>query len=372
MSPAGSPSPPTKSRVDLLRLSVGLASTAVLVIATSTQAAGAVTAGSPFSTVPGIVQASLLESPTFGPVVAEGTLTDTSGNKAAGLGAALALPGEEINKTQRIGSRIVTPTVGWAASSSDGSFSLRIDPHLVRHGYESAAGIVNLQLVAWNGSSETDWFMPVSLASATTGGAAAAGSDSIRLVLNRKMDSGARPVGDASVPCTYTLLSTDNVWDNAGESLPWLGTGNPGTTSQFSIGYSHGETTGSAASSTGAFGSWSANGTTSTTADVTFTWAPQNTDRFYEVQSQYGKYKTPCSPTIYTWARQPTGGAQYVAAPMSNWCGGPYVTYEGPGLTFTRSSSSGDHFALSGGGEGFDGAWHRPFVWTAITAQIGG
>jgi hypothetical protein len=152
------------------------------------------------------------------------------------------------------------------------------------------------------------------------------------------------PTPDVAGCGYYTLLSTWNAWDNSGESLPFYSS----TTSWFSIGSSHSITLGTAASGSGSYGTWGASGSYTLSAGVVRTWDQSSADRFYQVQTQYGKYSVTC----YGYRVQPiqdTGGSSSVSEGWQNWCSNGWVVPEPAGFTFQRNTSSGYHYNLGGG-----------------------
>jgi hypothetical protein len=107
---------------------------------------------------------------------------------------------------------------------------------------------------------------------------------------------------------------------------------------------------GSAASGSGVFGSWSANGTATTSTGVTKSWPASIAYRSYLVGITYGKYRQQCySIWQDAWKAWPLGHNGYNdddsagPQPVWNFCG-----TESAGL-WTRESSSGSHYSNSVG-----------------------
>src|SRR6266508_2254430 len=98
---------------------------------------------------PAVVDASVLGRTTAGPIVASGRLLDAGGRPSPGTVALVAWPNDASNRAAGVGATVLTPTVGWAAAGSDGSFSLRLDPTLVTADYVNADGRVNLEAIGW-------------------------------------------------------------------------------------------------------------------------------------------------------------------------------------------------------------------------------
>jgi hypothetical protein len=309
--------------------------------------------------MPGVVDSSILRTPTVGQVVAQGKLTDSSGHPTSGTVAAVAWPAESLNKTFKIGDRIPTPTVGWTSAGSNGAFTLRVDRTRLPSGYVSPSGQLDLIVVGWSAGHVGQWSMSTTLASGSptsslaplSSGAGSTANISIRLK-DSVIASPAAAMGRLApitntpdaIGCYYILKSTYLAWDNAGESFPWYYS----TTSGFSVSSSHGVTLGVGTSSSGAYGSFSNTGSYSTSAGVSNTWAKTPDDRTYRVQTQYGKYQNIC--TVWM-ARpiQPTGGSQTVYTGWTNFCGSHKWAPEAGGTEFKRVSGSGYHFYQSGG-----------------------
>ncbi|MEP6751799.1 MAG: hypothetical protein ABI959_03530 [Candidatus Dormiibacterota bacterium] len=302
-------------------------------------------------TIPGAVDVSIFRSPTSGPAVATGALTDDHGNATSGTVAALAWPDEILSSTFKVGDRIPTPTVGWTSAKGDGTFTLRIDPRRLPAGYLSSSGHVNLNVFAWNGGRFADWSMSSQLASPSTYFQSLSVNRSdvptLRLALKAQIAPSvgtivSRP--DVAGCGYYTLISTSLAWDDAGESLPFYSS----TTSWFSLGSSHSVTLGVATSFNGTYGSWSASGSYTVSSGVLRTWDSSSDDRYYQVQTQYGKYSVSC----YGYRVLPikdTGQSATVIKGWQNWCRQPWIVSEPANFTFQRSGSSGYHYSLGGG-----------------------
>jgi hypothetical protein len=302
--------------------------------------------------VPGILDTSVLKTATHGPIVATGTLANAAGTATSGWVAALAMPGEQFNKSLKIGDRIPTPTVGWAAAGGDGAFTLRVDQNLFPRGYLSPTGQANLELIAWNGTTQTQWFTPAQVKSVVAAPTPINAKAPTRLNLRMKDAIVSAPRLSAKVPtvpyagaCVYILVGKYLVWDNVGESLPYTGSQ---TTSWFSIGTSHSLTVGAATSATGAYGTWRASGSYTTSAGVSITWPHTTADVTYRVQTQYAKVLNSCGFYL-TYPLGPTGGNAVVAIAAPDWCNYGWEVPMSQGVTFTRNSSAGYDFNLSGG-----------------------
>jgi len=295
----------------------------------------------PSSKVPAIVDESIFSSASNGPEVATGALADRSGRATAGTVVALAWPTEAVNKKFKVGDRIPTPTVGWGRAGSDGSFSLKLNSARITTDYVDGSGQLDLVLVAFDGSSQTQWGMSAHLDSAQP-------KEHVDMRMTDPIAGGpsggvafGQPVS-AVAGCYYVLKATYNAWDNVAESYPYYYS----TTSSFSIGYSHTMTLGAATSASGNYGTWSAGGGYAVTSGVSFSWSASNADRVYQVQTQYGKYQAICLPWLVK-PIGPTGGARTVSSGWLDMCG--YAVAVGAGLTWTRNQSSGYHFSESWG-----------------------
>jgi len=108
-------------------------------------------------------------------------------------------------------------------------------------------------------------------------------------------------------------------------------------------------TVGAAASVSGTYGSWSANGTSSATSGVTFTWAESVAYRDFRVQLKYGKFRLRCGGIYFNdyteMVRYPTGGFTTASLGSSTYANCVPVSQ---GL-WARSSGSGNHFSTSVG-----------------------
>lgn len=299
-----------------------------------------------------------MQAPTNGPVVAVGTLVDADGLPAAGTVAVTAWPDETFNRTLGIGSQVVTPTVGWARAGSDGSFTLRVDPRLLGADYVSPDGVVNLVAIGWTQTSQGSWAFPAtvgftmaSFTSSTSSSPTAAARFTIT-AKDRRTSAGDLTSSSATltgnvVPlasCSWLLQSSYDAMTVIGQTWPYgLDTG------WMSSDTSHSMTVGVAASTSGTYGSWSANGTSITSSGVTFTWAESTAYRNYQVQLRYGKYRLACGGLLMNsyseMVQYPTGGfttasisgsslSQCVPVSMGVW---------------QRVQSNGNHFTLAGG-----------------------
>jgi hypothetical protein len=304
--------------------------------------------------VPLGIDASVLQAPTNGPVVATGKLTDSQGRGVTGTVAVLAWPNEAFNRTLRVGDRVTTPTVGWAPAGTDGSFSIRVDPTRVGVDYLRPDGTANLDAVGWTQASQGSWAFSAQIrAPAVAHGVQTSPAlAAARLVIKTeqrlspgrdvraKLGTGAAPA-KPDFNCYWVLISTYDTWSIIGQTMPW-GPDLGWMMSQSS----QSMTVGVAASSSGTYGSWSASGTSSVSSGVSFTWAANTNYRNYQVSLRYGKYKYSCPGGPYReWAIYPTGGytTSYVSYPYYSYC---YTVSAG---VWARSASNGNHFNASGG-----------------------
>ncbi len=304
------------------------------------------------------VDPSVLQAPTDGPVVATGQLTDSYGQPASGTVAVMAWPNETYNRTLRIGSAVPTPTVGWVAAGPDGSFTLRVDASKIRADYVGPDGVVNLEAIGWTSTSQGRWAFPAHIGGTALSSSAASPATavaSIRLVAKDAPSSvqagwvGARsnainPSVGPLYPCSYVLQSTYDAMVVIGYTRPY-----GADTGWMTDDSSHGWTLGAAISSSGAYGSWSASGSSTVTNGVSFTWVESVSYRDYRVEERYGKYRLACQ-SGYTndwWERVQYATGGYQSTNVSNTS----FTYcvQVPAGVWTRVSTSGNNFSLGGG-----------------------
>lgn len=310
--------------------------------------AGAAMAAAPSAGVPLGVDAVALTAASTGVVVATGTLEDGAGHPTPGLVAVLAWPNETFNRTLGPGSSVPTPTVGWARTAADGSFTVRVDPTSIGADYVSANGIVNFTAIGWTSKSQGIWMFPAQVRNA------AATPARVTIPVDRPLVSSTTSLssttqggpggGISPQACMYVLQSSYDAMATVGRTIPYgSDTGWMSSQSSQTI------TVGAAASSSGTYGSWSQSGTTSTTMGVTFTWAESTAYRSYSDQLRYGKYRLYCNglgANDYTEIVQyPTGGYGNASIGWSSYANCAPV----PAGVWQRDSSSGNHFAMSAG-----------------------
>jgi hypothetical protein len=324
-----------------------------VIVVTGTAMPAIVGSAASLAAAPGLLNANLMRTPTVGPIVAEGTLVDANGNPVAGDVGALAMPNEQLarvlNRTLKPGDPITTPTVGWAAASSDGAFALRIDPLLIPSGYRSLAGFVNLELIGWNASSEGEWLLPASMPGALSRTMTVPAARVVRSVTLRLKQPVVAPPARRTRPgsptvCSWLFNASYTAWDEVGESQPFL------SLSGFSINTSQSNSLGTAASSNnGTKGSWSADGSASNSSGVSTSSSQNDWNRFYEIQSLYWKLRLSCAPWDFlTQPEYPTGGYTWVSTAFVDW-GSRYCTPEGSGTTWKHDTGDGYSFSLGGG-----------------------
>jgi hypothetical protein len=306
-------------------------------------------------TVPLGIDRTVLGPPTDGPIAATGRLVDARGRNAHGHIALLAWPNQRVNRTLGKGASFSTPTVGWADTGEDGSFEVRLDRTRLGKNYVGRNGTVNLLAIGWTDRAEGSWSFSANVDDATarsTGRrrvpasftlAAKDALTSRKALSDRgvRLDGGASP--QFSVPCYWVVLATHDVMVVVGEGWPY-----GADRSYMKSSSSHSETLGVAVSSSGTFGSWSPNGTTVSSAGVTFTWAESTAFRDYRDQHRYATMRQRCGSTYvgnyYEKEQYPTGG--YGNGAIYPY---PYWSYCAPvpiGL-WERSSSNGNHYHQS-------------------------
>jgi hypothetical protein len=287
------------------------------------------------------------------PVAVEGQLLSTGGSGTEGRVEALAWPTAKLLASLPVGVPFYTPPVGAAVTNTDGSFRIRLSADSVPRDYIDEDGQVDLELIAWDGEHQRSWFVSIQSrvadgellwVSPTTGddltASAARGPVTAAITLSEPLTNG----GSLAKPtCVEVLRATYNVWSQLGDGLVYNFT----QYNWMSHSSSHSMTVGVATSSSGS--SWSASGSTGTTTGVTFTWAERNSDRYFDVQVQYGKFETFCQgvSTGFTFkARFPTGGyRERLVSYNPSWTNCAPVSAG----TWSRTSSSGNHFALGFG-----------------------
>lgn len=85
--------------------------------------------------------------------MATGQLTNSNGQPVEGTVAVMVWPNETFNRTPRVGSAVLAPTVGWAAAGADGSFALRVDSSQIGAHHVGQDGVVNLEAIGWTSTS---------------------------------------------------------------------------------------------------------------------------------------------------------------------------------------------------------------------------
>ncbi len=236
------------------------------------------------SVIPAPVDASRADMGVNGPTIATGQLLDAGGHPAAGGVVVIAWPSEAWNRSLQVGDFIPTPTVGWGEASDDGSFSLTVDPTLITPDFVNADGRVNLEAIGWVGDRQGSWSFATHVA------AAEHPAITIRAgapLATRRATAVTPLAGDI---CSYRLLSTSDRWVVIGETWPW------GSDRGWMLSTSsHSVTVGAAVSSTGAYGGWTASGSSTSSSGVTFEWAESSANRDYRVGQRFGKYRLWCS-----------------------------------------------------------------------------
>lgn len=329
-----------------------LAGVAILGLPTVTAAASPSVESIPIDVDPAVLHRTMV-----GPVVAEGSLRDAQGRGARGYIAIVAWPGQTFNRSLKIGSIVTTPTVGWAATAADGSYAVRVSPSLVPADYIEGGGLVQFEAIGWTARSQGRWAFPATIAEGGTSSvktrvAGASGIVTVNVPLRQPIQSRAalrttlaHGAPQPAIPgiCGWALQSTYDAFTVIGESWPY-----GAHKSWMKHSASHGMTVGAAASVGGS--SWSASGTSSTDAGVTFTWAKSVAYRDYRVQERYGKYRQLCagkySNNYWAHVQYATGGYQAVnRTGYPSWSNCAPI----PAGEWTRSSSQGQHYSLGGG-----------------------
>lgn len=333
-----------------MRKCVGLVIVAAALLLPSSTIAASPTRAST-TAVPLGVDASAMRSVTRGPVVASGTLTNSRNRTAKGTVAITAWPNEAFQRRLHEGSQFATPTVGWARAGKTGAFTVRLDTRSLGADYVNANGTVNLVAIGWTPTSQGRWAFPAYVgptgSTSTASGRAATPVARFTIRANDPL-SAARDqnAGDVHplVSCSYQLLSSYDAMGTIGRSVSY-----GSDTSWMKSGSSHTMTVGAAASVTGAYGSWSASGTSSTTSGVTFTWAQSVAYREYQVQLRYGKFRLYCgglgTSDFAEMVRYPTGGFTTAGSSSASWSNCAPASKG----QWERTKSGGKHFSTSVG-----------------------
>lgn len=306
------------------------------------------------------VPAVAAESPTG--FIATGVLTDKAGRGSAGLVYAVAWPGEDLLRTLEPGDVIATPTVGSTTADRSGRFAVAIDGAAVPQTHRRRDGGLNLLLVGTDGSNEGMTFQstagPAELSPelaryreetipAVTLAMTLRLSPAKRTELAGSMKSSGPTPNAAPPPATYPCHG----WSLVDSSLVWVSMGQSysGPATNFAVlEQSNSVTAGTAVSATAAYGSWSVSGSQTLTVGNTKTYTESLTDRDFQSEFQYGRWKATCG-SYDRYAFTPsfgTGGDRTVGAtnfPAKNNCSSISA-----GL-WSRSSSSGSAYSESVG-----------------------
>lgn len=290
------------------------------------------------ASAPTEVDAAVLGVPHPGPTLATGTVMKDGHAASRSLVAAQAWPARAKLASMKVGDGFYSPTVGWATSRADGTFSLEVDPSLLTPDFVGEDGKVNLNLVAWDGSSVGRWGETAWLGSAdeaaiksgavTTGAAkptAAAAREAKPFKATVNLDRPREPRTDATstqlasdpqvvaATCTpgypwWYLLSTYTTDYIIGESLPRAS----GQTGWMKTSSSHTSSIGFGVSFDNKV--WSLGGmhTENDGSGTSMTWPATGNWYAYTVREQYGKYgQAICGTSNYTQYQEteiaPTG-----------------------------------------------------------------
>lgn len=307
---------------------------------------GPTEAAPPGGAAPLGVDPAVAGHPTTGPVALAGHVVDASGRPVAGEVAVLAWPSEATQHRFHDGDTIPVPTVGYARASKDGSFAVRLARGDIPAAFVSETGQVNLELVGWAGLQQATWI--TSVAATPSGGWRVL--DTRHEAPTLRLATASNIASDSIQPalgggCAWILQSSYYNWTNIGAGYPY-----GSHSSWMTVGSSHTQTLGVAASSSGKYGSWSANGSMTTSDGVSFTWASSIAYRLYDVQVVYGAYQYRCTNGLnYGWQyqpRYPSGGYQTVSTSYPSWGGTCVPVSAGD---WTRNQSSGSDFYMAGG-----------------------
>ncbi len=292
-----------------------LASAATLAFLAATTVPSAA-AAPPASHFPGVADSAGLTGQTL----VAGTVRDSAGRAAEGVEAVvLATASEDMLASMKPGDQVKMVPVGRGTTNMSGRFAIRVDPAVQIGAYVGSSGRVNFQVLVDSADGFASWSFTAHADAASAGTPADAsrlsdGPTDAEIVLGgaaRTQDGVAAPT--AKTTCTESLQSTiGTYWDSIAETYTHTKTNvdwvyEAGSTSTLGVGYSL----------TGAFGSFTASGTTVTgsTATINIATDPVNVKRVHQTRFELGKYYDIC------WYDQ--GGSQsWYLAKTKRWIGG--------------------------------------------------
>lgn len=296
-----------------------------------------------------------------GPVVARGKLAQRLATARITL---VAWPTSDVLAAAEDGDTVKPAPVGKAVAAGDGAFILRVDPTAPIAQFMEADGTVNFELAAdaADGSriifAFPRWFDREARAWRATPEDAVTGDLTINLdgaASVEGLHAEAPPAVDKA--CTTTVVATYNT------RLGIVGEVYTGPNASGDLEYINGasSTLGVGVSSTGAYGSFSASGTSGQSSTWTENYPTQGQNKLTVMRTNWGykKYKEACThcgtggcaswTTYRVRAYQYQGGQNmYTAAsaPTANYCvsyvkGGSTTKDSGTAITFTNGVKLG-------------------------------
>ncbi|MCI0426060.1 MAG: hypothetical protein L0Z47_09480 [Actinobacteria bacterium] len=267
------------------------------------------------------------------------------------------------------GDKVPVAEVARTEASANGSFTVNLDPNLLPLTHQSDDRRVNLEVFGWAGNHEGHWFLSaqaVDVGGETTWldpilaesflNTSVQAFDPINertalLHLDLDADSALQPDSTvwgpevalaAGTGCSYSLLSRNHLqWEIIAQTSPASGQTGSAT---FTVAHTH--VVGVALSATG--GGWSAGGTSSITSGFSQAFSASSSSRNYRAQVEYGKYRRSCTGIPQDYAYRPIG---HSGGTSTSTLVPPTFSYCAPVAagTWSRTSSSGNSFSLSGG-----------------------
>lgn len=350
-----------KSKARAVRMAALSAALAMLLTSTTALAdAGESTPASEF--LPTVRDSAGLSTP----VIASGRTVGTDGRGLGGTQVALyAWPPDEVMSSIKVGETVRVEAVAKATTDSAGRYTLRVDEAIDMSRFAAETdGWLDLQVVAVapNGTDRTVHSFSVQYGESAgvprfvDQQIALGGASEPRPRVAPTVDLTIKP-GQHAFPgvqtgviaenapilpkaCDYTLWSLYTPqWDLVGAA--YLATS--GVTAQFTYLSGASSSLGVGFSLSGAYGTWSASGTSSksSTATITFpSFTGSGQYRYFDTKFQYGKYNGKCAPEPewQTRVHSFSGGSNTrvpSSAPSATYCV-PFVA----GSSFEKTSSS--------------------------------
>jgi hypothetical protein len=250
--------------------------------------------------VPGLAHSANLS----GPVLAEGHIYGKGGQPASGTVYAIVWPVQATLAALKDGERAKTVAIAQDGPKGDGAFELRVDPSIPLKEYTEADGTINLSIRAGGADGLASWAVSRRLTGAGTPAAdwveprnhKAGGTTPPGLQLHlgqagsRALDGRAAlplPAADKNLGCEEVKATYNQVVVAVGETYP-------GPHAKATFKYTNGQTStlGVGVSADGTFGSFSAGGSSTSSAATTIAYPQEtyNTKFIYESTFQFKKF----------------------------------------------------------------------------------